>query len=150
MKKLTLLFLFISVVTVSCTSGIEVTPIREQTGIPDLIPDFNFLAKEGSKSLLPNNDFVYRQVIQLYLRPFENVTSSDKVTLLFESDAFSELEITGVVLLPGDKLLLDYAQFDENRLFVRYTTKEVSSQTVSFSASIRGVTKKSTVSFTTK
>lgn len=67
MKKLTLLFLFISVVTVSCTSGIEVTPIREQTGIPDLIPDFNFLAKEGSKSLLPNNDFVYRQVIQLYL-----------------------------------------------------------------------------------
>lgn len=144
------LFLFLSIVAISCNSSIEVTPIKEETGQLDLKPDFNFLAKESSKSLLPNDDFIYRQVIQLYLRPFENVSGSDVVTLLFESDAFSELEISDKVLLPGDKLIINYADFDNYRLFVRYTTREVSSQTVSFSASIRGINKKSTVTFTTK
>lgn len=144
MKKL--LSMVLAILLYSCTNevALNVNPEEKST------PDYNLLS-EGPTYLyydLPSNKYSGQAL--LYLRPFENVSDFDNVTLLFSSNQFASYIVKNDTLYNGDKINVKYADFKKYILDFTYLSEAPGTHTVTVETTIRTVRKTTSINLLSK
>lgn len=143
MKKI--LFLILTASLLGCNNEIatNISPEDSKT------PDYNVILEGPAIFPWDSSNNVYSNTAALYLRPFENVRETDQVTLLVESNNLARFIIDGDTLYNGDKKALKYSDFDKFILKFGYESQVSGSHTMSITTTIKKVSKKADITFST-
>jgi hypothetical protein len=139
-------FTFLSLI--SCNNEVILTPLSDvpaddSGSIVNPTPDFNFVSTPAFRTTFKDQNFRYSMPVQLYVRPFINVTDTTQFTLLYNTNKFAQLIVLGDTLLPGDKKRLTYGQFSNYRIVSTYTSLNEGPHDVKLSMTANRVTKQS-------
>lgn len=149
MKPRNYLFLAFTVLSsISCNNDVILTPLSdvptdEAGNIVNPTPDFNFVSTPAFRTAFKDQNFRYSMPVQLYVRPFVNVTDTTQFTLLYNTNKFAQLIVLGDTLLPGDKKRLTYGQFSNYRIVSTYTSSNEGPHDVMLSMTANRITKQS-------
>jgi hypothetical protein len=105
MKLRNYLFLAFTVLSsISCNNDVILTPLSdvptdEAENIVNPTPDFNFVSTPAFRTAFKDQNFRYSMPVQLYVRPFVNVTDTTQFTLLYNTNKFAQLIVLGDTLL---------------------------------------------------
>jgi hypothetical protein len=147
--KYTTTITFLAVILWSCNAPLVVSPI-EKTAIKITPPDFNFLATSPFDFVYANQSQTYFLPIELYLRPFAGVSDTTSFVFEFGSSKYGQLNILNDALLPGDKIKIQYGDFNKFRLIPSYQSVLPGEHSLAFSVSARGIKKSSTLKINAK
>ncbi|MGM9512470.1 hypothetical protein ACS5NO_32360 [Larkinella sp. GY13] len=143
MKKLFFLLLFLMNFSCNKEIALEVIPPEIST------PDYNLLSEGPGYLEYDSLTNKYSALTTLYLRPFENVTNLDDVTLKFGSNHFGSYRLKNDTLYNGDKINIKYGDFKNYQFAFLYLSEINGQHTVTVEATIRSVTKTTTITLKT-
>ncbi|GGH55719.1 hypothetical protein GCM10007423_63560 [Dyadobacter endophyticus] len=140
-----LLYTLIAIFLFSCNKDIAVDIDPQDIAEPD----YNLLSEAPGFFKYDKESNKYSTNPTIYLRPFENVTNLDNVTLKFDSNNFAQYIIKGDTLYNNDKINIRYADFKNYLLIFKYQSEKKGQHEISIETTIRSVTKETKLSITT-
>ena len=114
-----LLYFFLTVFLFSCNKDIAVDIDPQDISEPD----YNLLSEASSLFKYDKESNKYSTSPTIYLRPFENVTKLDNVTLKFSSNNFGRYIVKGDTLYNDDKINVRYSDFNNFLLIFKYQSE---------------------------
>ena len=140
MKKL--LFILLTVFSLSCNNEIDLNIDPEN----QTVPDYNLLS-ESQPLKYDSVANKYSAEPILYLRPFENVSDTDIVTIKFNSPQFSRYIIKGDTLYNNDKVNIKYLDFTNFLIKFKYESESKNTHSITVETTIKSVNKSTIITF---
>lgn len=112
-------------------------------------PDYNLLSEAPGFFKFDKLLNKYSTAPTIYLRPFENVTDLDNVTLKFNSSNFAQYIIKGDTLYNNDKINVRYSDFNNYLLIFKYQSEKKGQHDITVETTIRSVTKETKLTIST-
>lgn len=144
MKKLILALVLPVLFSCNKEIALDVDPQELKT------PDYNLLSEAPSFIGYDSLSNKYSGIPVLYLRPFENVSNLDNVTLQFSSNNFARYIIKSDTLFNNDKINIKYADFNRYLIEFTYQSGIRGTHSISIEATIRSVSKTTSFNLTTR
>lgn len=144
MKKLILALVLPMLFSCNKEIALDVDPQELKT------PDYNLLSEAPTFIDYDSQSNKYSGTPVLYLRPFENVSNQDDVTLQFSSNNFSRYIVKNDTLFNNDKIKVKYADFNRFLIGFTYQSEIPGTHAVTIEATIRSVSKTTSFNLTTR
>ncbi|WP_026632729.1 hypothetical protein [Dyadobacter alkalitolerans] len=143
MKKL--IYFLMGIFMLSCNKDValDIDPQEAAT------PDYNLLSEAPLYFKFDKGSNKYSSEPTIYLRPFENVSRLDNITLKLNSNKFARYIIKGDTLYNNDKISVKYSDFTNYILIFKYQSEIKGQHEITVETTIRSVTKETTLNLTT-
>lgn len=140
-----LIFTLLAIFLFSCNKDIPVDIDPQDIAEPD----YNLLSEAPGFFKYDRESNKYTTAPTIYLRPFENVSNLDNVTLKFNSNNFAQYTLKGDTLYNNDKINVRYADFNNYLLIFKYQSEVKGQHEITIETTIRSVTKETKLNIST-